>query len=170
MNTASNYDAKIKKRVQLVHIAAAELGLLDPKKHETDPDDQYHMILRRWNRPGTRQPVTSSLQMNYAQLGELLDFFKTLGFKLKKSVRSSEFVVRSKDNPSPQPSQWKKYESSLAGLKLEIRDLAKARWPDTWSSSLNALCRKFGVDHYNFLNVNHAKAVKSWFQKNHDSS
>jgi DNA polymerase III epsilon subunit-like protein len=57
----------------------------------------------------------------------------------------------------------KKYQSSIKGLREEIVDLAKVRWGDTWSSSLNSLCRKFGVDHYNFLDIGHAKAVKNWF-------
>lgn len=154
-NTATNYDLKIKKRIQLVHIAANELGLLDPKRHNTDADDDYHRILARWNRQGTRQPVTSSLQMTYEQLGELLDFFKGLGFKLKSN------------HPSPRPSPsrgeggWKKYESSIKGLREEVVDLARVRWGDTWSSSLNSLCKKFGVDHYNFLDLSHGKAIKN---------
>ena len=154
MNTATNHDLKIRKRVQLVHIAANELGLLDPKKHDTDPDDEYHTILKRWNRSGTRQPVTSSLQMSYQQLGELLDFMSALGFKLKSK------------HPSPQPSPprvegVKKYASSLDGLREEITDLARERWGAEHEQSLNKLCRKFGVSHWRFLNVNHGKAVKA---------
>ncbi len=61
------------------------------------------------------------------------------------------------------------YASSMQGLRAEICDLARARWGDAWSSSLNNLCRKFGVDHYNFLNFAHGKAVKAWFVKNHSS-
>ncbi|MEK6744274.1 MAG: phage protein GemA/Gp16 family protein [Nitrospirota bacterium] len=172
MNTATNHDLKIRKRVQLVHIAANELGLLDPKKHDTDPDDEYHTILKRWNRPGTRQPVTSSLQMSYQQLGELLDFMTALGFKLKSKGPGSG--VQGPVHPSPQPSPprvegtSKKYASSLDGLREEITDLARERWGDSWEQSLNKLCRKFGVSHWRFLNVNHGKAVKqrieSWQQ------
>jgi hypothetical protein len=56
------------------------------------------------------------------------------------------------------------YASSMQGLREEITDLAKARWGETWSSSLNSLCRKFGVDHYNFLDMSHGKAVKGWLR------
>ncbi len=167
MNTVANYDLKIKKRIQLVHIAANELGLIDPKKHETDPDDKYHLILRRWNRPGTRQPVTSSTQMNYAQLGELLDFFKTLGFKL----RSGSHTKPRSHEEKPKPA-WKKYESSLAGLKDEICNLAWVRWggikpgpgvsPDSvWESPLNNFCQRFGVKRWQWLDVAHGKEVKN---------
>lgn len=210
MNTVSNYDLKIKKRIQLVHIAASELGLLDAKKHNTDPDDEYHTILARWNRPGTRpvrgsaeaghdnasngagQPVTSSLQMNYEQLGELLDFFKALGFKLKKkpspSSASSVYAQRSRVEPRVQgtPStvkkdSWKKYDSSLQGLKDEICDLAKARWgrpspgpspaggedqvdkdnSGCWELPLNNFCQRFGVKRWQWLDVAHGKEVKA---------
>lgn len=153
MNTATNHDLKIKKRIQLVHIAANELGLLDPKQHETDPEDEYHLILKRWNRPGTRQPITSSKQMSYEQLGELLTFLEALGFKLKKKAAPSSA-------PSAPLREKKKYASSLDGLREEITDLARQRWGEEWERSLNALCRKFGVSHWRFLNVDHGKAVK----------
>lgn len=158
MHYLTNYAIKLRKRIQLVHIAANELGILDPKRHETDPDDEYHLILRRWNRPGTKQPVTSSTQMSYQQLGELLAFMKALGFKLRP---------RRESRPSPHPSSherrgrdWKKYPSSMQGLRDEIRDLAEKRWGESWERSLIALCRKFGVSHWRFLDMNHAKAVK----------
>lgn len=163
MNTAqnTNHNLKIKKRIQLVHIAANELGLLDPKQHATDLDDEYHLILKRWNRPGTRQPVTSSMQMSYEQLGELLTFLEALGFKLKKrapvSGSQGPGTSQATGNRPPAP---KKYASSLDGLREEITDLARGRWPDTWEQSLNALCRKFGVSHWRFLNVDHGKAIK----------
>ncbi len=180
MNTVSNYDLKIKKRIQLVHIAAIELGLLDPKKHETDPDDDYHTILKRWNRPGTRQQVTSSLQMNYEQLGELLDFFKALGFRLRRkegsnrlngSSRSNGSNKSNDSNGSNQNASWKKFESSLAGLKQEICNLAWVRWggikpgpgvpPDeVWEAPLNNFCQRFGVKRWQWMDVNHGKAVK----------
>lgn len=167
MIPATNHDLKIKKRVQLVHIAANELGLLDPKKHDTDPEDEYHAILKRWNRPGTRQPVTSSLQMSYQQLGELLDFFTALGFKLKKAVRSAECGARNKGLPSspavPSASSAvkKKYESSIVGLKEEIKDLAIARWTESgWEQPLNNFCRRFGIQRWQWLDVAHGKSVK----------
>ncbi len=153
----SNYDLKIKKRIQLVHIAANELGLLDPKKHETDPDDEYHVILARWNRPGTRQPVTSSLQMNYQQLGELLDFLKALGFKIRRKATET----RPGDVEATKEQSWKKYESSLAGLKQEVCSLAAERFGESWELPLNNLCRRFGVKRWQWLDVNHGKAVKA---------
>ncbi len=159
MNTATNHDLKIRKRIQLVHIAANELGLLDPKRHETDPDDKYHLILQRWNRQGTRQPVTSSTQMTYQQLGELLTFLKALGFKIrnKKTDRPAGGADRGQTKP-----EWKKYESSVKGIKEEICDLARQRWgEEKWESALNALVRGFGVGHWKWLDVSHGKAVKA---------
>ncbi len=155
MNTAINHDLKIKKRIMLIHIAASELGFLDPKRHETDPEDDYHTILRRWNRRGTRQPVTSSLQMSYQQLGELLDFFKGLGFKLKSkpsSVTSASSAVNK--------SSRKKYESSTKGLKDEICDLARERFGESWELPLNNFCIRFGVKRWQWLDVSHGRAVK----------
>ncbi len=163
MNTAINHDIKIKKRIQLVHIAASELGFLDPKRHETDPEDDYHTILRRWNRRGTRQPVTSSLQMTYQQLGELLDFFKGLGFKLKKQgpvarVQGSESSKPRTHNPVP----WTpKYPSSLQGLKANICDLARDRFGESWELPLNNFCRRFGIERWQWLDVSHGRAVKA---------
>jgi hypothetical protein len=164
MNTAtkSNYDLKIKKRIQLVHIAASELGLLDPKRHNTDPDDDYHRILARWNRQGTRQPVTSSTQMSYQQLGELLDFFKAQGFKLRTAPRTAPhqpLPLRGEATAVQTPA--KKYPSSMQGLRDEIKGLAQARWGEGWSGSLNSLCRRFGIEHYNFLDLAHGKAIKA---------
>lgn len=61
------------------------------------------------------------------------------------------------------------YASSLQGLRDEIKDLAKARWGAEWERSLINLCRKFGVDHYIFLDLAHGKAVKarlvSWMRE-----
>lgn len=54
----------------------------------------------------------------------------------------------------------KKYESSLAGLKEEVCDLAKARWGEGREGSLNAFCKRFGVAKWQWLNVNHAVAIK----------
>jgi len=168
----SNYDLKIKKRIQLVHIAAQELGLVDKGPGSrvqgpgSVPDDDYHRILTRWNRQGTRQPVTSSLQMNYGQLGELLEFFEGLGFKLKKTgsgVQGPGAMKSSEPSAAPREKKgsWKKYESSIEGLRQEICDLAKARWGDDFERSLNALCQRFGIRHWKWLDVAHGKEIKN---------
>jgi hypothetical protein len=165
MNPATNYDQQRAKLIRMVHIAANELSLLDPKRHETDPDDEYHLLLRQWNRPGTRQPVTSSTQMNTAQLAELYQYLKRLGFR----VRSKKPDDRSQTDspPSSRPSRprgedvsWKKYESSIKGLRDEICDLAKARFGESWELPLNNFCRRFGIERWQWLDVNHGKAVK----------
>lgn len=54
----------------------------------------------------------------------------------------------------------KRYPSSLAGLKEEVCDLARQRWGEGWETSLNAFCGKFGVQRWQWLNVNHAVAIK----------
>ena len=71
----------------------------------------------------------------------------------------------------------RQYSSTIAGLRNEICDLARARWglnggqgstgTDTetrgrgdWETALNNLCKKFGVSHFRFLDVAHGKAVK----------
>jgi hypothetical protein len=85
---------------------------------------------------------------------------------------------KSSNRPSPtSPTRGeatasaKKYPSSMQGLRDEIKDLAKARWGESWSSSLNSLCRRFGIEHYNFLDLAHGKAVKqrliTWEDKTH---
>lgn len=55
---------------------------------------------------------------------------------------------------------WKKYPPSLTGLKEEICDIAKARWGEGWEGSLNAFCKKFGIQKWQWLNISHAKAIK----------
>lgn len=161
----TNYELKIKKRIQLVHIAAAELGLLDPKRHNTDPDDEYHIVLARWHRPGTRQPVTSSTQMSCQQLGELLDFMKALGFKLRPRTGLPQRGTRGKATERiPQAhnaSTWRKYDSSMQGLKNELCDLARARFGDSWEAPLNSLCQRFGVKRWQWLDVAHGKELKA---------
>lgn len=85
---------------------------------------------------------------------------KRLSAASEKEISQVLLHICGPKRPSASSADKKKYASSMAGLREEIKDLAKARWPDTWSSSLNNLCRKFGVDHHNFLDMSHAKAVK----------
>src|SRR5574341_744574 len=152
MNCTTHYDQKRAKLIKMVHIAANELRLLDPKRHESDLDDEYHLLLRQWNRPGTRQPVTSSTQMSTEQLSELYRHLKRLGFKVRpKDSSAASAPPREKD------SSWKKYPSSIDGLRQELCDLAKERWGLEWERPLNSLCIHFGVRHWKWLDVAHAK-------------
>jgi hypothetical protein len=169
MNTATSYDIKIKTRIKLVHIAKNELRL---------DEQNYRAILAQWNRQGTRQPVTSSLQMTHGQLGELLEFFKGLGFKLRTAGQGSGVKGHGSSSPAvpSAPSavnknSWKKYDSSLDGLKKEICDLAKERWghgsgvmgQESWEISLNNVCIRFGVKRWQRLDVAHGKEIKAFF-------
>ena len=61
-----------------------------------------------------------------------------------------------------------KYPSSLQGLRDEVRDLAMVRWGIEWDHSLTALCRKFGVDHFRFLDIAHGKEIKKWLLRKND--
>jgi len=162
MNCATHHMQKHARLIKLVHIAANELGLLDPKRHATDTDDEYHLLLHRWNRQGTRQPVTSSLQMTTAQLDELLVFFMGLGFKVRGSVDASKRGSEASASTPPRidASTPRSYPSSIAGLKEEVTDMAKARWGDSWETSLNSFCLRFGVKRWQWLDVAHGKAVK----------
>lgn len=53
-----------------------------------------------------------------------------------------------------------RYESSIEGLRKEVADLARERFGEDYERPLNALCRKFGVGHYRWLNVATAKAIR----------
>lgn len=68
-----------------------------------------------------------------------------------------------------------KYPSSIQGLKDEICDLARARFGESlpapggnecsgasagWELPLNNFCRRFGIERWQWLDVNHGKAVK----------
>lgn len=53
-----------------------------------------------------------------------------------------------------------RYESSIEGLRKEVTDLARERFGEDYERPLNAFCRKFGVGHYRWLNVGHAKAIR----------
>jgi hypothetical protein len=70
---------------------------------------------------------------------------------------------RTKDEGRREPTRdasWKRYDSSIAGLKQEITDLAKARWSDAWELPLNNFCLRFGVKRWQWLDVSHGRAVK----------
>lgn len=57
---------------------------------------------------------------------------------------------------------WKKYDSSIQGLRDEICDLAKARWGmESWERSLNSLCNRFGVKRWQWLDYSHGRELKS---------
>ncbi len=53
-----------------------------------------------------------------------------------------------------------RYESSLDGLRREVADIARERFGEDFEKPLNALCKKFGVDRFRWLNVAHAKAIR----------
>ncbi len=57
-------------------------------------------------------------------------------------------------------ARTKRYESSLAGLKHEIIDIAKVRFGIGWEMPLNALCQRLAVQKWQWLDLRHAKAVK----------
>jgi hypothetical protein len=69
------------------------------------------------------------------------------------------------DHITGKKNKHKMYPASLAGLKQEIIDIAKARWGGSsagseWEGSLNAFCVKFGVMKWQWLNISHARAIK----------
>lgn len=134
-------DLRIKKRIQLVHVAKSQLGL---------DDGAYRLILSQWN-------VTSSKQMTLRQLEDLLLYFKSIGFRGKPG----HAAVAAHSALRAPHSALKKYPSTMQGLRDEIADLARARWGETWEHSLNTLCRKFGVDHHRFIDISHGKAIKA---------
>lgn len=136
-------DLRKKKRIQLVHVAKHQLGLTD---------DNYRAILSQWK-------VESSKDMTLFQLGQLLDYLKVLGFRGKPGHKAlADPSPRLRVPASPRP----KHPSTMQGLRDEIQDLARDRWPGSWEHSLNTLCKKFGVDHVRFLDVTHGKALKQW--------
>ena len=144
----NHHDAKRARLIKLVHIAKHELQLAE---------ENYRAALSRWNKQGSRQPVASSTEMTVFQLGELLVFLQGLGFKVRRKAQSAECSAPrpSRHAPGPMP-----YASSIAGLREEITDLAKVRWTGDWEQSLNNLCKRFGVQHWQWLDVGHGKAVK----------
>lgn len=150
MNTATNYDLKIKKRIQLVHIAKQELRM---------SEEDYRLILKN------QFKVKSSKELGFHRLGELLIFMQGLGFKVKTAPhRTSPTRGEATAAPKAKPA-WKKYESSIQGLKDEITDLAKARWGEGWETPLNSLCQRFGVRHWKWLDVAHGKEIKKAIQR-----
>ncbi len=54
----------------------------------------------------------------------------------------------------------KKYESSIGGLRAEVCDLARERFGESWELPLNNFCRRFGMAKWQWLDVEHGKAVK----------
>lgn len=131
MTTANAKRMIEKKQVQLIHIAKKNLNM---------NDDEYRLVLSRWN-------VTTCKDLSYRQAGEVIDYFKAIGFKLQ-----SKRPRRANDG--------KQYASSLQGLREEIVDLARERFGDTWERSLINLCRRYGVTHYRWTDMRHGKEIK----------
>lgn len=128
---------KIEKiQIKLIKIAQKQIGL---------SDDEYRTILsdRYW--------VNSCTDLSYKDASDLIDYFKELGFRVK--------VKRGKGS-TQLPKDLKRYKSSRSGLIEEIEDIAKQRYGEGWEAPLNALCRKFGVQRYQWLDISHGKAVK----------
>ena len=142
MNTAKKGPGITARQIKLIHIGKNSLRL---------DRDEYRMILRE------RYGVGSSKDLTTGQASDLLEYFKGLGFPLQPPKRA----------PLP------RHESSLPGLREEVRDLARERWGDGsagspqagWERPLNGLCRRFGVDRWQWLDVKHAKAIKAWLIK-----
>jgi len=129
---------KIEKiQIKLIKIAQKQIGL---------SDDEYRTILsdRYW--------VNSCTQLSYKDASDLIDHFKELGFRMK--------VKRGKQSMQ-RPRDVKRYKSSRAGLIEEIEDIARERFGEGWEVPLNALCRKFGVEKYRWLDISHGKVIKA---------
>ena len=135
-------DLRKKKRIQLVHVAKHQLGLTD---------DNYRAILSQWS-------VASSKDMSLFQLGQLLDYFKVLGFRGRPGYKALASPSSAYSAPL---REKKKYASTIAGLKDEITDLAKARWGGAWELPLNNFCLRFGIKRWQWLDVAHGKEVKA---------
>lgn len=122
-------------------ITPRQIKLIHVGMHRLHLDqDEYRMILRE------RYGVETSRDLTIEQASDLLSYFESLGFLLRPS------------GSAPLP----RHEASIAGLREEVRDLALERWGDGWERPLNALCRRFGVDRWQWLDVKHAKAIKGW--------
>lgn len=63
------------KQVQLIHVAKAKLGL---------SDDDYRLIIR------TQTKKESCKELTYVQASHLIDYFKTLGFSIKRRYRTPD--------------------------------------------------------------------------------
>jgi hypothetical protein len=150
MTPVANYDLKIKTRIKLVHIAKHEIGM---------SDDDYRLLLANWKNKLTRKPCASSTEMDWHQLGELLVAMKACGFKLKQRGAGGRGPGKT-TTEAPRPA-WKKYESSIKGLKNELCDLARARFGEAWELPLNNFCARFGVKRWQWLDVAHGKEVKA---------
>ena len=125
-------------------ITAKQIKLIHIGKNSLRLDqDEYRMILRE------RYGVETSKDLTTEEASDLLEYFRGLGFPLQRPERA----------PLP------KHESSLFGLREEVRDLALMRWGEGWERPLNALCRRFGVDRWQWLDVKHGKAIKAWLME-----
>jgi len=123
-----------KIQIKIIKIAQKQLGLTDEKYREILSD-------RYWKH--------SCTELTYAEASDLIDYFKTLGFEVMPS------------RLTPHVSRAKKYESSIAGLREEICDIAQKRWGGHWEQSLNKLLHnRFGVHHWKFLNVDKGVRAK----------
>jgi hypothetical protein len=129
-----------KIQIKLIKIGQKQIGL---------SDEQYRDMLsdRYWKH--------SCTELTYKEASDLIDHFKTLGFAV--TPPSPSYVKRGQ----AKRGGVTRYESSIAGLRQEIADIARERFGRDFESPLNALCKKFKVDHWKFLNVATGKEIKA---------
>ena len=96
-------------------------------------DDTYREMLK--NLTGK----TSSKDLTPFEFDRVMRHLRRLGFRYRKKGG---------------------FESSRKGLIEEIEALARERWGEGFERPLNSFCTCFEVEHYRWLDVRHAKAVK----------
>lgn len=136
-------DALKRREIQLIHVARQKVGM---------DEDTYRALLH------DRFGLSSSTDMDWRQRKQLLDHFKTLGFK----------VVPSKKRPQSRPLADDLQSTKIRALWLELHTAGKVRNPD--ESALAAFVkRQTKVDALQWLTTKQASAVieelKKWLAR-----
>lgn len=136
-------DALKRREIQLIHVARQKVGM---------DEDTYRALLH------DRFGLSSSTDMDWRQRKQLLDHFKTLGFK----------VVPSKKRPQSRPLADDLQSTKIRELWLTLHTNGKVRNPD--ESALAAFVkRQTKVDALQWLTTKQASAVieelKKWLAR-----
>ena len=136
-------DALKRREIQLIHVARQKVGM---------DEDTYRALLH------DRFGLSSSTDMDWRQRKQLLDHFKTLGFK----------VVPSKKRPQSRPLASDVQSTKIRELWLMLHTNGKVRNPD--ESALAAFVkRQTKVDALQWLTTKQASAVieelKKWLAR-----
>lgn len=157
IKVSTPYPAKFKaadlarREIQLIHVARQQTGM---------DDDTYRAMLH------DRFGVASSKDMDSKQRSQLLDYFKTLGFKARPSVKPAKFskTVRANKAQPSRPLADDPESKKIRFLWLLLHELGAVKNPS--ETALAAYVKRLTkVDALQWVDSNQAKTLIETLKK-----